>query len=62
MTSAGTNDYGKDMYTFNVPAGNTNVIFTNGSSQTVDITLDGSATKFYAKSEMSGSGHQVGTW
>ncbi len=62
MTSAGTNDYGQAMYTFNVPAGNNCVIFTNGSSQTVDITLDGSVTKFYAKSEMSGSGHQVGTW
>ena len=62
MQSAGTNDYGEAMYTFTVPAGNTNVIFTNGSSQTVDISLDGGATRFYPKSSMQGSGHEVGTW
>lgn len=62
MTSAGTNDYGQAMYTFEVPSGNTNVIFTNGSAQTVDITLDGSATRFYAKETMSGNGYEVGTW
>ncbi|MEE1061900.1 MAG: starch-binding protein [Ruminococcus sp.] len=62
MQSAGTNDFGEAMYTFTVPAGNTNVIFTNGSSQTVDISLDGGATRFYPKSSMSGSGHEVGTW
>ena len=62
MTSAGTNDYGQATYTFAVPAGYDNIIFTNGSSQTVDITLDGSATRFYAESSMSGSGYNVGTW
>lgn len=62
MTSAGTNDFGQAVYTFDVPAGNDNIIFTNGSSQTVDIKLDGSATRFYAESTMSGSGYTVGTW
>ena len=62
MTSAGTNDFGQTMYTFDVPAGCDNIIFTNGSSQTVDIKLDGSATRFYAESTMSGSGYTVGTW
>ncbi len=62
MTSAGTNDYGQAVYTFEVPSSYDKVIFTNGSSQTVDITLDGSATRFYAESAMTGSGHNVGTW
>ena len=41
MTSAGTNDFGENIYSVDIPAGATKVIFTNGTAQTVDITLSG---------------------
>ena len=39
MTHYDTNDYGEDRYTYEVPAGHTFIIFTDGSSKSVDVDL-----------------------
>ena len=63
MTKAGTNEFGETYYTFEVPAGATYVIFTNGSSQTVDIPYGGGELKFYPLSETDSQGHyKVSNW
>ncbi len=63
MTNAGTNSYGETMYTFEVPDSATYVIFTNGSSQTVDIAYSGGEVRYYPTSETDSSGHyKVNTW
>ena len=56
MQSAGTNDFGEDLYIFDVPEGVTYIIFTNGSSQTVDITFEGEA-KYYPTTLTNDKGH-----
>lgn len=63
MTSIGTNDYGQTMYTYEVPSNITNLIFTNGSSQTVDIPYAGGDIRYYATDETDSSGkYKVATW
>ena len=63
MKNAGTNTFGETLYTFDVPAGVTYIIFTNGSSQTVDISYSGGEMKFYPLSETDSSGHnKVANW
>ena len=63
MTNAGTNTFGETLYTFEVPQGATYIIFTNGSSQTVDISYSGGEAKFYPLSETDSSGHyKVANW
>jgi len=63
MTAAGKNDYGQTLYTFNVPDGVTYIIFTNGSSQTVDISYSGGEVKYYPTNETNSSGHyNVANW
>lgn len=63
MTSTETNDYGQKIYTVEIPASANYVIFTNGSSQTVDIPFDGTALRYYAESTKDSQGHyEVGTW
>ncbi len=63
MAKAGTNDYGEDMYTINVPSTADYIIFNNNDSQTVDIPFDGSELRFYALSEIDESWHHLyGTW
>ncbi|MCQ2514897.1 MAG: type I pullulanase [Ruminococcus sp.] len=62
MTFSYKNDYGQDVYTFDVPSDATFVIFTNGGSQTVDIPFSGSA-KYYATGTKDSMGHsEVKTW
>ncbi len=62
MQSAGNNDFGEALYTFDVPEGVTWIIFTNGSSQTVDIPYTGEA-RYYPISTVSDKGHfSVETW
>ena len=56
MQSAGTNDFGEDLYTFDVPEGATYIIFTNGSSQTADIAFEGEA-KYYPTTLTNDKGH-----
>ena len=63
MTLSSTNEFGESIYTFDVPSGATYVIFTNGSSQTVDIKYGGGVVKYYPLSTTDSQGHyQVGTW
>ena len=62
MTYLTTNDYGQKQYTFEVPSDATYVIFTNGSSQTVDIPYGGGEMRYYAKETMSNGAYEVGTW
>ena len=63
MTNIGTNDFGEICYTFDVPEGATYIIFTNGSSQTVDIPYSGGEAKFYPLTETDSSGHyKVANW
>ena len=63
MTNAGANTFGETLYTFDVPAGATYIIFTNGSSQTVDISYSGGEVKFYPLPETDSQGHnKVANW
>ena len=63
MTNVGNNDYGEVCYSFDVPEGATYIIFTNGSSQTVDIPYSGGEVKFYPLSETDSQGHyKVANW
>jgi len=63
MKSAGVNDFGEDMYTFEVPEGATWIIFNNGTSfQTVDIPFEGEM-RYYPLTTQNELGHyNVGTW
>lgn len=56
MQNAGTNDFGEDLYTFDVPEGVTYIIFTNGTNQTVDIPFAGEA-RYYPTTEVNEKGH-----
>ncbi len=63
MSNAGNNTFGETLYTFDVPQGATYIIFTNGSSQTVDIPYAGGELKYYPLSETDSSGHyKVANW
>lgn len=62
MTKSGTNEFNQTLYTFEVPQNATKIIFTNGSSQTVDISYSGGETKYYAENSKTGNGYNVGTW
>lgn len=62
MTKSSTNDYGQSVYTITIPTAAEKIIFNNGSSQTVDITI-GTARRYYALDTTDSSGHyNVGTW
>lgn len=62
MTYLTTNDFGQKQYTFEVPSDATFIIFTNGSSQTVDISYSGGEVRYYAKSTTVNGAYEVGTW
>ncbi|MBQ8539301.1 MAG: starch-binding protein [Ruminococcus sp.] len=62
MTNAGTNEFSQTLYTFDVPQGANNLIFTNGSSQTVDIKYSGGEVRYYALNTKTGNGYNVETW
>lgn len=63
MTYLEQNDYGQSVYTVEIPSSAANIIFSNGSSQTVDIPFDGSDLCYYATSSTDSKGHyQVETW
>ena len=61
MTKVGTNDFGEDQYSIEVPDGATYVIFSGNGEQTVNVTLDRSVTGYYI-SGGSGTSCTVGTW
>lgn len=59
------NSYGQDIYKVNVDLNKyTHIIFSNGSSQTVDLSLEGCKDKsaFYAKSETENGKYKCGTY
>ena len=63
MKNAGTNEFNETMYTFDVPNGATKIIFTNGSSQTTDISYTGGEIRYYPIASTDSSGHNlVETW
>ncbi len=62
MTNSGTNEFSQTLYTFDVPNGANYLIFTNGSSQTVDIKYSGGEVKYYALNTKTGNGYNVETW
>ena len=62
MNFVENNDYGQAVYTLTVPTSCDSVIFTNGSSQTVDINTGSKDTNYYAKTTKTGTGYNVGTW
>ena len=63
MTYLNTNDYGQKVYSVEVPNTVNYIIFTNGSSQTIDIGFDGTSLNYYAESQYDSQGHAyVGTW
>ena len=63
MTYLNTNDYGQKVYSVEVPNTVDYIIFTNGSSQTIDIGFDGTSLNYYTESQYDSQGHAyVGTW
>ena len=61
MTSLGTNGYGEEQYSIEVPNAATGIIFTDGSSQTVDIPFSGGSIGYYLTDQTDGKWN-VGTW
>ena len=61
MTKHSTNDYGEDIYAIEIPADMQNIIFNNGSEQTVDITLNPAVNAYYITEQTNGK-WKVGTW
>ena len=59
MTHAGTNEFNEVMYTFDVPAGATYLIFTNGSKQTTDISYSGGEVRYYPISQTDSKGNNL---
>lgn len=63
MTYSTTNEYGQAVYTVEVPKTMNRLIFSNGSSQTVNITFTGANLRYYAESTTDTQGHYLyGTW
>lgn len=62
MQNAGTNDFGETLYTLEIPSDATYVIFTNGSTQTVDIPFSGGEQKFYPVSANGEGKYTVANW
>ena len=63
MTYLNTNDHGQKVYSVEVPNTVDYIIFTNGSSQTIDIGFDGTSLNYYTESQYDSKGHAyVGSW
>lgn len=60
MTFSYKNDFGEDVYVIEIPSSAQHIIFTDGTSQTVDIDINGDA-KFYI-SGGSSNAYTVETW
>lgn len=59
MQNIGTNDFGETLYSIDIPAGATWIIFTNGTSQTVDIPYAGGELRFYPTAYTNDKGHFI---
>lgn len=62
MTYSKTNSYGQAQYTFTVPDNATYIIFSNGSTQTVDIKYNGGEMNYYPTTTNSKGHYNVATW
>ena len=62
MTYSRTNSYGQAQYTFTVPDNATYIIFSNGSTQTVDIPYSGGEMNYYPTTTNSKGHYNVETW
>ena len=62
MNYSTTNEYGEAVYTFEVPEGADMIIFSNGTSQTVDIAYPGGEIKYYAVDSLVSNKYEVKTW
>ena len=61
MTLVGQNDYGQNQYSIDIPVGS-NIVFTNGTTQTVDLVFTGAETGFYPESTDSEGKYTCGSW
>ncbi|MDD6847553.1 MAG: type I pullulanase [Oscillospiraceae bacterium] len=61
MTLVGQNDYGQNQYSIDIPVGS-NIIFTNSTTQTVDLVFTGAETGFYPESTDSEGKYTCGSW
>ena len=62
MEKDSTNDYGQDIYAISIPASTENIIFNNGSEQTVDIKLNTAVNGYYLTEKNASGKWGVGTW
>ncbi len=63
MKNAGTNEFNETLYTLDLPQSVTNIIFTNGSAQTTDISYSGGEVRYFPISTTDSKGHNlVETW
>ena len=62
MTYVMTNDLGEDIYFYEVPAGMTNIIFTDGSSQTIDIDLTAVTQNGFYLTDLIDGKYDFGTY
>ena len=65
MEFAKRNSYGQDIYKVNVDLNKyTHIIFSNGSAQTIDLSLEGCSNNsaFYTKSETENGKYKCGTY
>ncbi len=63
MTYSSTNELGEKIYTIEIPSSAEYIIFNNGgNSQTVNISVIGSAKYYISGSSGSGSAYTVETW
>ncbi len=63
MKNSGNNEFNETLYTLDLPQGVTNIIFTNGSAQTTDISYSGGEMRYYPLNTTDSKGHNlVETW
>ena len=64
MTYLDTNDYGEDRYTYEVPAGLTNIIFTNneGKSVDIDLTMQTDFGFYLLDTQVEDGGYDIGVY
>lgn len=59
MNGIGLNDFGESLYTLEIPENAQYIIFTNGSSQTVDILYEGGNCRYYPLPATNDKGHNL---
>ncbi|MBQ9743115.1 MAG: type I pullulanase [Ruminococcus sp.] len=62
MTYVTTNDYGEKIFSYAIPDGMQNIIFNNGSQQTIDLSLEQYTQNGFYLSTMSGGKYTVGQY